>query len=259
MMKFIVTTTQSAPDVDYLTDYLNESQLEFVPRQRRSLSGLARENDAEGVIVCETGGPILYIQNEKLFFHPSMAKNRISAYRKKDRQDLMAEACQLSRGDNFLDCTLGMGADAIVAAFFSGSGKITGLESHPVMASIIKWGMKTYQINLPWLHQAIRKVEVIKADHYSFLVELASKSYDIVYFDPMFLRPLLKSQALAPLRILANHKPIEIETIQEACRVARKRVVLKTLRSGAEIDRLGFKEIGGSKHNPITYGFIDVT
>jgi len=258
-MKFIVTTTQSALDVDYLSDYLHETKLEYIPRKRQSLSWLARDNDAHGVIVCETGGPILYIQDEKFFFHPSMAKNRIAAYRNKHQKDLLIEACQLSQGDDFLDCTLGMGADAIVAAFFSDSGKITGLESHPVIASIIKWGMKTYKIDLPWLYKAIRKVEAINADHRFFLSELANKSYDVVYFDPMFSRPVLKSQAIAPLRILANHKPINGETVQEACRVARKRVVIKTLKCGMEIDRLGFKEIAGSKHNPITYGVIDAT
>jgi hypothetical protein len=57
---------------------------------------------------------------------------------------------------------------------------------------------------------------------------------------------------------MANHSALEADVIQEACRVARKRVVLKTLVAGSELERLGFSRVVGSKHNPITYGIIVV-
>jgi tRNA1(Val) A37 N6-methylase TrmN6 len=185
-----------------------------------------------------------------------MAKVRIAEYRKKGREDLLIQACQLNKGDSFLDCTLGMGADSIVASYFSETGKITGLEYQSEIAHVISWGMKLYQGNMHWLNQAINRVEVINSDHKKFLRQQGDQSYDIVYFDPMFTKPLLRSQPISPLRKLANHDALDKSTIKEACRVARKRVVLKTLLAGVEIERLGFQKLRGSKHNPIAYGII---
>ncbi|MFA7076976.1 MAG: class I SAM-dependent methyltransferase [Syntrophomonas sp.] len=256
-MKFVITTTQSVNDVsDALALFINETGLLYVPRQRSSLQRIAVQHEALGIIVWESERPVLYIDNEKLFFHPSMAKCRIAAYRKKSQDDIMIKACQLAREDSFLDCTLGMGADAIVAAYFSESGRITGLESQPVVAAVIGWGMKMYQGNMPWLNQAIKRIEVINSNHKDYLSQQADRSYDVVYFDPMFQRPQLKSQPISPLRKLANHAPLDIKTIQDACRVARKCVVMKTWGGGEEMVKLGFQKVRGSQHNPIIYGVI---
>jgi 16S rRNA G966 N2-methylase RsmD len=255
-MKFVITTTQSVNNIsDDMARFINETGLLYVPRHKGSLNKIAADHNARGVVVWESEGPVLYIDNEKLFFHPSMAKCRIAAYRKQLQADIMVNACQLAPGDSFLDCTLGMGADAIVAAYFSESGKITGLESQPVVAAVIGWGMKMYQGNMPWLNQAINRIEVIKSNHKDYLSQQADQSYDVVYFDPMFQRPLLKSQPISPLRKLANHDPLDMQTIHDACRVAKKCVVLKTL-GGEEMVKFGFQAVKGSKHNPITYGII---
>ena len=145
-MKVIVTTPQSQDTVSpIMAEFINASGLRYVPRQKTGLAKIAADHNADAVIVWETEGPVLYIGNEKLFFHPSMAKCRIAAYRKQGRADIMIKACQMQNGDSFLDCTLGMGADAIVASYFSATGKITGLESQPVVAAVISWGMKMYE------------------------------------------------------------------------------------------------------------------
>ena len=258
-MKFVVTTTQSqeGPSPD-LKEFTAATGFDFVPRHRRGLTDLAREQGAAGVIVWESGGPVLYIEGEKLFFHPSMAKSRIAAYRKKGQEDLMIKACQLQPGWSFLDCTLGMGADAIAASYFSRSGRITGLESETAAAAVIGWGMKMYAGRMSWLNQAINRIEVVNRDHRDYLVQLPALSYDIVYFDPMFQQPLLQSQPLSPLRKLANPQPLDPTAIELACRVSRRRVVLKTQAASGEIERLGFHRVPGSRHNPIVYGVIDI-
>ena len=258
-MKFVITTPQSIDWVsETMSQFINACQLEYVPRLKSSLIKIAAEHDADGVIVWETTGPILYIENEKLFFHPSMAKCRIAAYRKNKQEDILIKACQIERGDSFLDCTLGMGADSIVAAYFSEIGKITGLESQTVIAQVMSWGMKMYEGQMPWLNKAIKHIEIIDCDHKIYLGQQADRSYDIVYFDPMFSQPILHSQPISPLRKLANHDPLDKSVIQAACRVAKKRVVLKTQAADIEIERLGFTKVMGSKHNPIVYGVIDV-
>ncbi len=258
-MNFVVTTTQSVNDRQPLLDvFLQESGFPFVARQRKSLEILTEENQVDGVIVWEKQGPVLYIENEKFFFHPNMAKNRIVFYRKRNTPDLMIRACNLEQGDSFLDCTLGLGADSVVASYFSATGRITGLEHQTAVAYIIRWGMKLYESRMPWLESAIKRIEVINQNHKDYLSAQPDKSYDLVYFDPMFQKPILSSLPIAPLRKLADHDPLEEGTIKEACRVARKRVVMKELSAGNELERLGFTKIVGSKHNKLAYGVINV-
>lgn len=257
-MKIIVTTTQSKEVPDEIMDlFLEDSGLTFVPRHRKSLPVLISENDAGAVIVWEDNGPVLYMEDQKFFFHPSMAKNRISGMRHNLGYDVMAKACEIETGDSFLDCTLGMGADAIVASYLSG-GKIIGLEKSPGICHVIKWGMHNYHSRMDWLNNAIHRIEVIQSDHLDFLKEQPDHSFDIIYFDPMFRRPLLTSQPLAPLRRLADPAPLSPEAVAEACRAARKRVVMKELVNSGEFQRLGFKLSPGSKHNRIGYGYIDI-
>jgi predicted methyltransferase len=257
-MKIIVTTTQSKdiPDKN-IKLFLEDSGLTYIPRQRKSLPVLTAENGADAIIVWEDGRPLLYVDDQKFFFHPSMAKNRISGMRHGLGYDVMAKACGIETGDSFLDCTLGMGADAIVASYLSG-GKIVGLEKSPGIYHVIKWGMRNYRSRMNWLEDAIHRIRVIPQDHLDFLKELPEHSFDIIYFDPMFRKPLLSSQPLAPLRLLADPAPLSPEAVSEACRAARKRVVMKELVTSGEFERLGFKLYPGSKHNRIGYGYIDI-
>lgn len=257
-MKIIVTTTQSREAVDAVMNlFLEDFGLTYVPRCRKSLPVLMSENDADAIIVWEGNGPVLYIEDQKFFFHPSMAKNRISAMRHDLGYDVMARACAIEKGDSFLDCTLGMGADAIVASYLSG-GKIVGLEKSPGICPVIKWGMRNYNSQMNWLIDAIHRIEVVQSDHLHFLQQQPDHSFDIIYFDPMFRRPLLTSEPLAPLRLLADPAPLSLEAVTEACRVARKRVVMKELVTSGEFERLGFKLFPGSKHNRIGYGYIEI-
>ncbi|HWQ76493.1 MAG TPA: class I SAM-dependent methyltransferase [Syntrophomonas sp.] len=257
-MELIVTTTQAKKEDDAdLQAFLAESGLRFVHRDG-GLAKLAEKHGAGGVIVWGGDVPVLYFEDEKLYFHPSMAKNRIAFYRKQQRPDIMIEAAGLERGDSFLDCTLGLGADAIVASYFSSTGRVTGLEHQPEIAYIIRWGMKRYRNEMTWLQAAVRRVEVKAADHKEFLPGLANDAYDIVYFDPMFIHPIYKSQPISPLRKLADHDRLELSSIEQACRVARKRVVMKDLAEGEELERMGFRIVRRSRYNKLAYGVIDV-
>lgn len=258
-MNVIATTPQSSNRVrEEFFQFLQESSFPLVDRNRKALDTLCRENDADAVVVWKAAGPELYVENEKFFFHPSMAKVRISGYRKRGIADPMAEACNIGKNDSFLDCTLGLGADAIVASYFSCGGQITGLEASLPVAMVVKWGMKLYQSQMEWLDTAIKKIEVIAADHRIYLREATDKSYDIVYFDPMFRQPLYKSQSLSPLRHLANPEPLDMESVQEACRVAKKRVVIKERQGSEEFKRLNCDRVYGSPHNNVSFGIIEV-
>ncbi len=258
-MKIIATTTQSNTSISQdFASFIEESGFVFVPRQRKSIELLAREQEAAGIVVWQPEGPVLHFGGEVFFFHPSMAKNRIAAYRKFKQHDNLIKACGLEVGDSLLDCTLGLGADAIVASYFSEGGKIVGLESSRAIAMIVKWGMRLYNSSMKWLNDAIKNIEVVNTYHYDYLKSLPDNSFDIVYFDPMFRKPILASQAIAPLRQMANHQEISAASLSEAGRVARKRVVVKEMTESMEFERLGLIKLNFSPHNKISYGMMEL-
>lgn len=254
----IATLTQSGvePDADF-KKLLEESGIVYVPRNRKSLAKLAAENDAEAIMVWQPGGPVLYHQKEKIFFHPSMAKVRLAAFRNLGVPDPMVKAMGLLEDDSVLDCTLGLGADAVAAAYFACKGRVVGLEVSLPVAYAVKWGMKKYCSEMLWLEQAVHRVEVHHADHLKYLRGLPDQSFDIVYFDPMFRKPLLSSQAISPLRRYACREPLKMEAVNEARRVARKRVVIKERKDSGEFERIGCQRVEGSEHNKIGFGIIE--
>ena len=171
----------------------------------------------------------------------------------------MIDALKISTGSKVLDCTLGLGSDAIVESFIVGAeGKVVALESNPLIAAVVGHGMKNFLEDSPHILEAMRRVEVVNADCSDFLKTCADKSFDAVYFDPMFRRPIEKSSGLNPIRPLADNRPLTEEIIREACRVAKLRVVMKEHSGSAEFSRLGFKILSGGKYSSIAFGVIDV-
>lgn len=256
-MNIIVSTSHRDERADpMLNEFLEDSGFPFYPRERLSLDKLVRRYGADAVIIWQDQGPVLHRGGERFFFHPSMAKVRLGAYRKQGMVDPLVKACCLEPDFSFLDCTMGLGADVIVASYFLPCGRVIGLESAPGIAQVVKWGMKTYQADIDWLQKAIERVQVINCNHLTYLKSLPDDEFDVVYFDPMFRRPVLESAAISPMRALANHEPLSIEVIAEACRVARRRVVVKERHGSKEFERLGIDRIVGGHHSTLAYGLI---
>ncbi|KNZ70837.1 hypothetical protein Tfer_0517 [Thermincola ferriacetica] len=229
----------------------------FIPRNKRPLNALCPEGEEAGFLVVSKNLELsLIYKGFELFFHPSMSKVRIKALQK-GQNDPMLTAMDACPGDSVLDCTLGLGSDAIVASFAVGaSGRVVGLESVPVIALIVRHGLQHYRDKNERINEAMRRIEVINADYLNYLKTLPDNSFDIVYFDPMFRKPMQKSSSMKPLRRWVNGDPLSMEAVNEAVRVATKRVVMKEGSSSGEFARLGFKNIVGGKHSPIAFGFI---
>ncbi len=254
----IITTSHASKCLDSeLLAFVENCGWPLVNREHRSIPLLMEIYGVENVIVWSENRPLLYTGGKELFFHPSMAKNRLSFYRKKGLRDMMMKAIDISPGDSFLDCTFGLGSDAIVASYFSESGDIVGLESSAPIARVVGWGMKSYSSRMLWLDSAIHRIKLINHEHRDFLQALAPNSFDIIYFDPMFREPMMKSVSMNPLRPLTNNHALLPESIQAALKAARKRVVIKERLSSGEHERLGVHRIMQSKNNPIAYGILD--
>lgn len=229
-----------------------------VPRGNDSLAELRSTYDVDAVLVARQGLLTLVTSEGELFFHPGMAHLRIKNLLL-GHGDHLVRALGLTEGVHVLDCTLGTGADAIVESFAVGeSGCVTALESNALIAAVIADGLAHALGDNYEMHAAMRRIQVHHADALAFLRTAAEDSYDVVYFDPMFRRPLHESAGMNALRSLADLRALTEETIAEARRVARCRVVMKERRESAEFARLGFTEITGGRYSRIAYGVMEL-
>ncbi len=231
---------------------------QLVERNNYGLRKLMEAFQASGIlVVLEDGLKYVSLDGSELFFHPNMAKIRVTSLLG-GLTDRLLTIADIKPGDTILDCTSGLATDAIVMSFAVGiSGKITSVESEAVPFVLAKDGLKSYQSGVSQLDNAMRRVEVFQADHLDFLRKLPTHSMDIVYFDPMFRQPD-RAIALTPLRHLANHSPIQEASIHEAKRVGRRKVILKEHKSSGEFERLGFRLVPSKSNSNVDYGVIQL-
>lgn len=228
--------------------------IEYIFRGRESVEDIKFREKVTNVIVVKEEKLALETVEGEFFFHPNLAKMRIRNI-KQGMEDYLLKALNIKEGDSVLDCTLGFGSDAIVESFAVGN-KVVALEKNPLVAAVIGYGLKNNVYVDNELEAAMRRIEIVNADALEFLKKQADKSFDAVYFDPMFRHPLMESENLKPLRALAEYAPISKDAVTEAKRVARKSVVLKENARSLEFERLGFKEFVGGKYSKIRYGVI---
>lgn len=260
-MDLIVTTVQHpSPSITQIgRDIAEKLNVSFIERNRLSLAAIRERYKVGNIIVSTTGGPIVHTSNGEYFFHLSMAELRIKNLIN-GKHDHMVTAMELSPGMSVLDCTLGLGTDAVVASFVTGeNGLVVGLESSPVIALITGIGLQNFTLESQSeydITSALRRIRVENADYFELLQTLPENSFDIVYFDPMFRNPIYKSSNLNPIRELADKRSLTPEAIDQACRVAKQKVVVKEAASSKEFSRLGITTTVGGKYSSIKYGII---
>lgn len=230
----------------------------YVPRRHTSLPKMAdMHGNADIIVVLDGGARLVRAGEDPMAFHPSMGFVRAKRIIKGE-SDPMLDSARMSEGNSVLDCTAGLGTDALVFAVKGGlNAKITAVESSPSLAALLSEGLAYYTSGVEEINAAMRRVNVLNQHHLDVLRSLPDGSMDIVYFDPMFREPLMDSSAIRPLRWFANSDPLTEESIREAVRVARKTVVLKEKQGSGEFARLGFSEQERA-HSKISYGVITV-
>ena len=260
LTSFIITTGYDpAPPVRERAKSLScDVGVPFIERERNSLNSLCINNQVDYVLVFTSEGPILQTPAGKYFFHLSMAELRIK-HLQNGKHDHMIAAMNLQQGMSVLDCTLGLATDAIVASFVAGStGNVTGLESSFIASLIARLGLTEFQHPCANITEAMRRIKVVETDSHTYLETQLDASYDVVYFDPMFRQPVYSSSNINPIRGFADKRSLTLETISQATRVARQRVVFKEKRGSSEFERLGFTILTGGKHSNVQYGIMEV-
>ena len=212
----------------------------------------------QALLLIENNKLKMITPNAQLFFHPSMAALRVDKLLE-GGCDHLVEAMQLQEGMTVLDATLGLATDALVCATVVGnSGCVVGLEASPWLSLIVRLGLSEYQDKRANLTQAARHIQVVNTSNFDYLKMQADNSFDILYFDPMFTHPVAASSNMQPLREFACYKPLDCRTIQEAVRVAKKRIVIKENRHNELLKKLPLTNITGGKYSKICYGIIEV-
>ena len=256
----IITTGRKnqSKSAELAKEFSSKLNVPFVERQNISIHKLAELYKVKYVFIVKKNSLRLATANDEIFFHPSLAHLRIKNILNGEG-DRLIEAMGLQRGMKVLDCTLGLGADAIVESFVVGDeGNVTTLEISPYLATIVEHGFQNFVDDNDNVINAMRRIKVINIDYLQFLKNAKDKSFDVIYFDPMFRHSLERSSSLKPIREIADHKALSIEAIMEARRVAKFRIVLKENAKSLEFARLGFNKICGGKYSPIHYGIIEI-
>ena len=259
-MDLIVTTIHSPSQAveELALQIASVLQIPFVHRERFSLIALRNNYQIDNIVVVTKNGPVVHTLGGEYFFHLNMAELRIKNIIN-GKHDHMVAAMMLTAGMSVLDCTLGLATDAVVASFVVGqTGKVVGLESSPIIAFIANYGLQNFTHDNLDVTEALRRIKVQQTHCHDYLINLPANSFDIVFFDPMFRQPIHSSSNLKPLRYLANNQPIAESALTEACRVAKKRVVIKESNHNNEFERLGVTTICGGKYSSIQYGVIKV-
>ncbi|MBP0724091.1 class I SAM-dependent methyltransferase [Bacillus sp. RG28] len=195
--------------------------------------------------------------NEPFFFHPNSAVFRIRRLLNGEH-DPFCDACSLEEGDSLLDCTLGLASDSIVASFRVGEkGRVIGLEKNKTIAYIVKEGIKTDQQNIENWNEILNRIEVNHVDHLAFLKKQKDNSIDVIYFDPMFQEEINESNGIKKIKPLAEYDSILEETIEEAKRVASKKVVLKDHFRSDRFKKYGFHQLI-RKSAQFHFGYIEL-
>ena len=230
MCRVTIVTTAGRPDAESLQLAQQASEAldaKVIPRQKRSVRKMS-EYYAKGA---ET----------PFFYHPNSAAFRLKRVARGENEPLLT-ACDLQKGETVVDCTLGIGSDSLLAAYAVGKeGKVVGLEADQNVAFIVRTGMQTYDTSELPLTLCMRNIEVVNATALDFLKQQPDASFDVVYMDPMFEELIEESTNFEALRHAGSHISLSEEWVNEALRVAKKRVVLKAHYKSEWFEQFGFE------------------
>jgi 16S rRNA (guanine1516-N2)-methyltransferase len=203
---------------------------------------------AEALLVFGREGLTLWDREGRLRFHPGMAHLRLLRL-EAGEDDTLVRTAELRTGDRVLDATLGLGQDALVAARAVGpAGRVVGVEKSLALYAVVSEGLRGFEPG-----PRACAVEAVHAHARDYLGSLPDRSFDVVFFDPMFERPRKAQPAFEVLRRFAEHAPLTPALLAEARRVARRWVVVKGSRYSDDLKKLGLTPEPGSRYAAVVW------
>jgi len=255
---FVTTAGRTNQDmINKAIDIAANLEVPYLPRKKKSINQLQEKTNSDCLVIgkerfelFEKGSPLPF------FFHPNSAMFRIKRLLSGEH-DPFADAAQLSSGMTVLDCTMGLASDAIVASYLVGKeGHVTGIEGQKYLAYVVQEGLKDWDSGLPSMNEAMKRITVIHTTALDFLKNQPDETIDCVYFDPMFEETVLESDGIKGLGQFAIHDDLTEETIKEALRVAKFRVILKEHYKSQRFEKYSF-QVNRRKTAKFHFGFIE--
>ena len=245
-----VVTTAPSGDPAEARELGERFGLRAEPRGGRTLTHLLEDANGAPVLVLASRRADLYENGHTYRATVGIAFLRLLRERKGEPDPLTVHA-GLRPGDAVLDATLGLGGDALVAAHVTGA-RVVGLESNRVIAAFTQAALR----RLPRHGRGPgARIEVILADHREWLRRQPTGSFDVVLLDPMFRRAGDAGPPFELLRAHAEHSRLDVETLREAQRVARRGVLIKDAARGEELQRLGLVPRLSRRSAAIAFGW----
>ena len=239
----------------------------YVPRGKRTIQDLMDEY-GEDFLVYSSRGPQIDRPEGSHFFSLNMAELRIQNLRKGQRDHLLEALMGVKEYDlrpaaaqppiSVLDCTCGFGADAAVASFGLPAGsRVDALEVSPLLEAVTAWGFSHFVHKKDDVTAALRRISLRCGDYRDYLLSDEGPVYDVLYFDPMFQRPVEASCQFQPVRAIMEHGGLTRDLIERALQKARRRVVIKE-RDFRQLCR-DFPEVTlyGGKYSRIGYAVLE--
>lgn len=227
--------------------------LPFVRRRRKEALQNLLQRHADSLLVCERDRVTLADGVGAIHFHPGLAHLRIKRLDAGDFTDTFVRITGLQEGEAFLDCTLGLAQDALVAARVVGPrGRVVGIEKSLALYAVISDGLAFHPAS-----EKSARIEAQHADAHEVLRALPPRSFDVVYFDPMFEKPRAAQPSFDLLRRHADYSPLTPEVLELARRVARRMVVVKGSRYSQDLKKLGLTPITLSRTADIAWGKLE--
>ncbi|MGM9987442.1 MAG: class I SAM-dependent methyltransferase [Bacillaceae bacterium] len=258
----MIVTTAGRTDEETI-QYAKEVAIELncIYKERRKVSiPHMQETYQEDILVVGRNRLQLYPKGNQppFFFHPNSATFRVKRLMD-GKHDPIIETAGLRSGMRLLDCTLGLASDSIVASYVVGeTGCVTGIEHNRYVAYLAKQGLQQWDSGMATFNEAMKRINVVNAHHLAFLKSCEENEYDVVYFDPMFEASLLHSDGIEGIKAFACYDELLEESIMEAKRVAKEKVILKDHYQSDRFNRFGFQQII-RKTSKFHFGYINVT
>lgn len=239
----------------------------YVPRGKRTIQDLMDEY-GEDFLVYSSRGPQIDRPEGSHFFSLNMAELRIQNLRKGQCDHLLEALMGVKEYDqrpaaaqppiSVLDCTCGFGADAAVASFGLPAGsRVDALEVSLLLEAVTAWGFSYFVHKKDDVTAALRRISLRCGDYRDYLLSDEGPVYDVLYFDPMFQRPVEASCQFQPVRAIMEHGGLTRDLIERALQKARRRVVIKE-RDFRQLCR-DFPDVTlyGGKYSRIGYAVLE--
>ncbi len=231
--RLIVTASHKArPEtIDRATNFATENGYRYVPRSDESLDELLTSVDA--AFVMTNGAMTLATQHGTLKAHLGTAFIRLKSI-DRGEGDPLIRAGDIRTGDRIVDTTFGLGRDALVAACAAGAtGSLTAIESSDALYHLGHHGLTKGPLSPAAVASVGNNldpapVELVHDDAVSWLADQTANTADVVLIDPMFTSPKTSDSGFTLLRSVADTNPLTKDWIEQAQRVARRAVVVKT-------------------------------